>query len=122
GSLIRALSANNIALRLAILTAAIGTLALFASGYYYDRYSLDTAWTVCIAVPLLVPWQKRMARAMAAAALVVVAVFSMLAVQEYFRWQRARWRAFDDLRSRGVAVTQIDAGAEAFGFYELANR
>src|SRR5262249_25641154 len=58
---------SNVVLRLAILTAAIGTLALFASGFYYDRYSLDTAWAVVIALPLIVPWQKRAARVAAVA-------------------------------------------------------
>src|SRR5262249_13104319 len=112
---------QNVVARLAALTAAIGTLALFASGFYYDRYSLDSAWAVVIALPLVVPWQKRAARVGAIAALVVIALFSTLSVQEYFRWQRARWKAFDDLRARGVAAAQIDGGAEAFGLYELAD-
>jgi hypothetical protein len=76
---------------------------------------------VVIALPLIVPWQKRAARTAAVIALAVIAVFSTLAVQEYFRWQRARWRAFDDLRARGIAAEQIEGGAEAFGFYELAD-
>lgn len=120
-ALIRAFAAGSIALRLAILTAALGTLALFASGYYYDRYSLDSAWAVGIALPLIVPWEKRLARSIAAAGLIAIAIFSTLSVQEYFRWQRARWTAFHELRARGVAVAQIDGGAEAFGFYELAD-
>ena len=120
-ALVRAFGGANLVLRLAILTVAIGTLALFASGYYYDRYSLDSAWAVCVALPMIIPWQKRLVRIAAVAALVLIAAFSALAVQEYFRWQRARWTAFDDLRARGVAMVQIDGGAEAFGFYELAN-
>jgi len=120
-ALIRAFAKGSLALRLAILTAALGTLALFASGYYYDRYSLDSAWAVVIALPLVVPWEKRLARRIAAAGLIAIAVFSTLSVQEYFRWQRARWTAFHDLRARGVAVERIDGGAEAFGFYELAD-
>lgn len=119
--LIRGMRQTGVAGRLAVLTAVIGTLALFASGYYYDRYSLDAAWSLCIALPLAIPWSKRLARNAAIAALAVIAVFSTLAVQEYFRWQTARWKAFDDLRAHGVAVTQIDGGGEAFGFYELAN-
>ena len=106
---------ENIVARLAILTAAIGTLALFASGLYYDRYSLDSAWAVVIALPLLAPWQKRAARAAAVIALVIIAVFSTLAVQEYFRWQRARWTAFQALRAQGIAVTQIDGGSLTIG-------
>jgi hypothetical protein len=105
---------------LAALAAAFGTLVLFGSGYYYDRYSLDTAWPVCLALPLLVPWDKRLARALGGLALACMAVFSTLAVQEHFIWQRARWTAWHDLRARGIAVDQIDGGAEAGGLYELA--
>lgn len=107
--------------QIAALTAAVSTLALFASGYYYDRYSLDSAWMICLALPLAIPWERRAARALAAVALVVIAFFSTFAIQEHFRWQRARWTAWDDLRARGIEVRQIDGGAEALGLYELAN-
>jgi hypothetical protein len=112
---------RGLSFRLLALSAAIGTLALFGSGYYYDRDSLDSAWMVCLALPLVVPWERRLARALAAVALIVVALFSLLAVQEHFVWQRTRWRAWRDLRARGVAIQQIDGGAEASGLYELAH-
>ena len=112
---------KNCALLLAVAFAVTGTLALFGSGYYYDRYSLDSAWAVAIALPIVIPWGKRLARIAALCALVAVAFFSSLAVQEYFRWNRARWDAFNSLRSRGVAVERIDGGTEPYALYELAD-
>jgi Dolichyl-phosphate-mannose-protein mannosyltransferase len=107
--------------QLAALMAAIGTLALFGSGYYYDRYSLDSAWTCCLVLPIVVPWERRSARVLAAVALAAIAAFSTLSVQEHFVWQRARWTAWNDLRGQGIDISQIDGGGEATGFYELAN-
>jgi hypothetical protein len=101
------------------VAAIAGTVALFASGYYYDRYSLDSAWAVVLALPLVVPWEKRAARIASVAALIAIACFSTFMVQEHFAWQRARWQAWGDLRARGVAVNRIDGGGEAFAFYEL---
>jgi dolichyl-phosphate-mannose-protein mannosyltransferase len=106
---------------LSVFTAAVATLALFASGYYYDRYSLDSAWMLVLALPLIVPWERKLARVLTIAALLALAFFSPLAVQEHFSWQRARWQAWNDLRARGIAVTQIDGGGEATGLYELAD-
>jgi 4-amino-4-deoxy-L-arabinose transferase-like glycosyltransferase len=116
---------GGLVLQLALAGAAAGTLALFGSGYYYDRYSLDSAWVVVLALPLLTPplneRRRRFARLLACVALACVAAFALLSVQEYFCWQRARWQVWDAFRAQGIAVEQIDGGAEAFGFYELAH-
>jgi hypothetical protein len=105
---------------LALGAALFGSLALFGSGLYVDRYSLDSAWPLVIALPLLLPWQSRAVRVVSIAALVIVAAFSTLAVQEYFSWNRARWTAINDLRAHGVPITSINAGAEPFYLYELS--
>ena len=105
---------------LALGAALFGSLALFGSGLYVDRYSLDSAWPLVIALPLMLPWQSRAVRSVSIAALVIVAAFATLAVQEYFSWNRARWTAINDLRARGVAITSINAGAEPFYLYELS--
>ena len=105
---------------LALGSALFGSLALFGSGLYVDRYSLDSAWSLVIALPLMLPWQSRAVRCMSVLALAIIAVFSTLAVQEYFSWNRARWTAINDLRASGVAVTSINAGAEPFYLYELS--
>lgn len=107
--------------RLALAWAVCGTCVLFASGYYYDRYSLDSAWTVAVALPFVLPWDRRAVRVLAAVALLIAATLSTIGVQENFAWNRARWRAFDDLRRQGIDERQIDAGAEAFALFELRN-
>lgn len=96
-----------------------GTMALFGSGLYTDRYSFDATWAAGLMLPLVIPWNRRTVRVVVAALIVAVAVFDVLAVQEYFAWNRARWTAIDALRSKGVPIEQIDGGAEPFNFYEL---
>jgi hypothetical protein len=117
---LRRASRSNASL-LALGAALFGSLALFGSGLYVDRYSLDSAWPLVIALPLMIPWQSRAVRGFSIAGLIVIAIFSMLSVQEYFSWNRARWKAIDDLRARGVAITSINAGAEPFYLYELSH-
>ena len=115
----RASRANGSLLALGV--ALVGSLGLFGSGLYVDRYSFDSAWPLVIALPLILPWESRAVRAVSAVALVAVMTFSTLAVQEYFSWNRARWTAIRDLRAHGVAVTAINAGAESFYLYELSH-
>jgi hypothetical protein len=103
---------------LSLGTAIVGTAALLGSGLYVDRYSLDSAWSLVIFLPLVIPWER--AKGVAIASLIVIAVFSTLSVAEYHDWNRVRWRAFEDLRARGISYRQIDGGAEVWNLYELA--
>jgi hypothetical protein len=112
---------NELAMRLAVASALIGTAALCLSGYYYDRYSLDSAWALVIALPLAIPWERAGTRVAALIALLAIGFFSVMGVQEYFAWNRARWSMWQQLRARGVALERIDGGTEAWSFYELAN-
>jgi hypothetical protein len=105
---------------LAASFAAVGTAGLCASGTYVDRYAWDAAWSVGLLLPFFVPWERRIARAVAIAVLVVVAVFDVGSMQEYFSWNRARWTAYRELLVRGVPPADIDGGSEPFSFYELA--
>lgn len=105
---------------LAALFALAGTIALLGSGLYVDRYALDSAWALSVALPFAVPWERRAARIAAAAALVLVAVFDVCAIHDDFAWNRARWAALAELRGRGVAVHDVDAGGEPWAFYEIA--
>jgi hypothetical protein len=105
---------------LAVALAVVGTAALIGSGLYTDRYSLDSAWSIGIALPLVVPWEKRWARTVAIVVLFAVAMFSVLSVQQYFAWNRQRWAAYDSLRARGIAVTDIDGGSEPTNLYEVS--
>ena len=101
--------------RLPVLQIVFGTLILFGSGLFFDRYSLDAAWAIVIALPLM----GIMRKPIVIPALIIVALFSTLAVREHFAWQRARWTAFHDLRAHGVALDEIDGGAEIEGYFEL---
>jgi hypothetical protein len=105
---------------LSVALAATGTAALIGSGLYTDRYALDSAWSIGIALPLVVPWEKRWAGTTAVVVLVAVAMFSVLSVQQYFAWNRQRWAAYDSLRARGIAVTDIDGGSEPTNLYEVS--
>jgi len=118
-AVLRRASRTNASL-LALGSALFGSLALFGSGLYVDRYSLDSAWPLVIALPLMLPWQSRAIRVVSTAALILVAAFSIFSVQEYFSWNRARWTAINDLRAHGVPITSINAGAEPFYLYELS--
>ncbi|HET7711908.1 MAG TPA: hypothetical protein VFL80_08255 [Thermoanaerobaculia bacterium] len=100
--------------------ALVGTLALCVSGQYIDRYSLDSAWSIGLLLPLVIAWNRPVARWIAGIAVMGMAVFCILAVQEYFSWNRLRWVAFWELRNRGVRLEEIDAGAEPFLFYEVS--
>ncbi len=95
-------------------------MALFGSGLYVDRYSFDSVWSVGLAMPFLIPWNRRSIRVLVLVALIAVATFDVFSVQEYFAWNRARWDALDSLRSRGVPIEQIDAGSEPFNFFEIS--
>ena len=44
--------------------------------------------------------------------IVVLALFSIGATQEYLDWNRARWAAFSDLQSRGITLARLDGGYE----------
>jgi hypothetical protein len=105
---------------LAAAFAAAGTAGLYASGTYVDRYAWDSAWSVGLLLPLFVPWDRRVARAIAITALVAIMTFDIGSMQEYFSWNRARWTAYRELLARGVPPADIDGGSEPFSFYELA--
>jgi len=107
--------------RRAQLFVLFGTLALLGSGLYVDRYALDSAWALAVALPLVVPWERRAARIVACVALAALAIFDVCAIHDDFAWNRARWAAFEGLRARGVAVGDIDAGAEPWYLHEIAN-
>jgi hypothetical protein len=119
-SILVALKRATLLLTLAVALAFTGTVGLMGAGIYADRYSLDSAWSIGIALALIVPWEKRMARAAAIVALSSIAIFSTFSVQEYFAWNRARWQAFHALRNLGIAVADIDGGNEPKSWYEVS--
>jgi hypothetical protein len=104
---------------LSLGTALVGTAALLGSGLYVDRYSLDSAWSLAIFLPLVIPWQR--AKLAAITSLIIIIIFSTYSVAEYHAWNRARWKAVAELRTRGIPITDIDGGAEVWSLYELSH-
>ncbi len=104
---------------LSLGTALAGTAALLGSGLYVDRYSLDSAWSLVIFLPLVIPWDR--AKIVAVTSVIVIAVFSVTSVAEYHAWNGARWKAVAGLRARGVPITEIDGGAEVWSLYEMSH-
>lgn len=102
-------------------SAAIYLLPMLVSGLF-DRYLISV-------VPLLaacfVGPQRRLsrnprrARALPAAlALALLAVFAVAGTRDYLVWNRARWKALDDLvELRGVPPHDIDGGFEFNGWH-----
>jgi Dolichyl-phosphate-mannose-protein mannosyltransferase len=111
--------ARSLVILLAATHALLHTAGLCASAAWFDRYSIDSAWTVIFILPVFVAWPAKPARIVTIVALAAVALFTVLSVQEYFAWNRARWTAYWNLRRAGVAVTAIDGGAEAYNTFEV---
>jgi len=111
---------GNLLFQLAGVSAIVGTATLIVSYQYIDRYALDTAWPVLFVLALTLRWDLTRVRVAATTTLVVFAVFCTLATQEYFSWNRARWAAWWELRNRGIAIKQIDGGAEPYLYYEMS--
>ena len=61
---------------------------------------------------MLVGRAGKPARLLAGTAVVVVALFSVFATQEYLRWNEARWQAFSRLKANGVTMARMDGGYE----------
>jgi Dolichyl-phosphate-mannose-protein mannosyltransferase len=104
---------------LAATHALLHTAGLCVSAAYFDRYAIDSAWTVIFILPFFVAWPAKRARMATIVTVAAVALFTVLSVQEYFAWNRARWTAYWNLRRAGVALTSIDGGSEAFTTFEL---
>ena len=129
---------RNAAVLLAIGYVVAHTAALCASAAYFDRYALSSAWPVAIVLAAVTTRSPGVGRRgsgigektktshlapMWTATLTVmllIAVFDIFAVDEYFAWQRARWSAWYDLRRSGVSFREIDAGSEPFDLMERA--
>jgi hypothetical protein len=90
----------------------VATCGLFVSGIYFDRYSVDSLWTLAILIPVLAGKLSGLVRAVAAASVLFIGTFSALATQEYIRWNAARWTAYARLEASGISLARIDGGYE----------
>jgi hypothetical protein len=117
---------------LTVATAAAywgGILLLFFWDHqFFDRYILYLLPFAIIAVtatPGMGPathgrwWRVPLA----VGCLAVYAAFAVAGTHDYIAWNRARWRALDDLvLTRGVAPNQIDGGYEVNGWMQHDTR
>jgi len=111
---------RNAGFLVALAFTLFASLGLLGNSLYVDRYALDSAWPMAIALALVLPWDRVSLRWTFVAALLLIVFFDVAAMHDYFAWNQARWTAINGLRSRGVPVQSIDGGAEAFAFYEMA--
>lgn len=103
GALLAHLSASH---------AVAATGILFVSGVYFDRYTIDSHWALVLFLPPLIDFSRSATRIIILAMLLLLGAFSVLGVQEYLNWNRARWEAFRWLRHQGVSAEQMDGGYE----------
>ncbi|MBI2212173.1 MAG: glycosyltransferase family 39 protein [Acidobacteria bacterium] len=97
---------------IAVTHCVLATSTLFVSGIYFDRYTVDSLWTLAVLVPVLSGRVAFPERAVAVSGALLVAMFSALATQEYIRWNAARWEAYGRLRTDGISLARIDGGYE----------
>ncbi len=86
---------------------------------YYDRYVLPAVFPVCLVTAscLPVPRKTRLFRPVAFA-WALFFVFSLVCLQDYMAWNRARWSAIESLRTEWHAPdSEIDGGYEFNGMY-----
>ena len=88
---------------------------LFAINYY-ERYFL-LIYFVAVAVAMMFVNINKRTRIMAGTLLFVLYVLSIIMVHDYFSWNRARFRAANQLLKQGVKPSEMDAGYEFTGWY-----
>lgn len=110
--IVRALRHSSVLVRFSAVYLLLGTMLTVLIRVFFDRYTLDTAWPLALLLPLLAAEARPRARAVAIAALVLLAIFGIGATAEYHAWNRARWEAYAFLRASGVTLAQMDGGYE----------
>jgi len=103
---------EGVLIDMAVVHCTVATCGLFVSGIYFDRYSVDSLWTLAILVPVLAGRIPVLVRAVAVTTMLAVGAFGVLATQEYLHWNAARWTAFARLQARGISLARIDGGYE----------
>jgi hypothetical protein len=88
--------------------------ALLSAGKLYDRYLVPALpFLIAVSATAVASANVRTARkVMATLSFVLLAAFAVCGTRDYFSWNRARWRALDELAGTGVAAADIDGGFE----------
>ncbi len=95
---------------------------LLINSYYFDRYQLLFVPFLIILLPFQsVEHNSKIAfwRWLAFGSL---ALFSILGTHDYLDWNRARWRALQQLESAGISPRQIDGGFEYNAWKQTGKR
>jgi hypothetical protein len=100
------------AVELSVLHCVAATVALVPSGIYFDRYCVDSLWSLAILIPALAGGLQRWKVAAVAVLSGLTMTFAILSTQEYLEWNRVRWQAYHDLRAEGVGLERMDGGYE----------
>ncbi|HZQ06898.1 MAG TPA: glycosyltransferase family 39 protein [Anaerolineae bacterium] len=103
-------------LALIYLTTLILALASLTFFTYFERYLLPLLPGVIILL-LDVTRRVRVSILAGAVGLIVVALFSIALMQDYFAWNQVRWDAGRDLLTHGAPVERIDGGYEWNGWH-----
>jgi len=101
---------------LILFLAAGAWLALAITGEaYFDRYNIPV---MILLLTALVPnhQPKVSIYQITAGILIVTSLFSMIAVHDYFSWQKSRRLALDYLEAQDIQPAQIDGGFEYNGW------
>lgn len=85
----------------------------------FDRYLLSPLVPLCLLFAGQLPLGKhRLAPLFVAAPCLLLLLFSLICVQDYMAWNRARWAAIDELITvHGADPLQIDGGFEYNGMH-----
>jgi hypothetical protein len=109
---------NEVAL-FGMMFSLLSLIAVLVSYRYdvFDRYHYSGILGLTIALAILLPKSSESRlRRVGIIWIALLAVFSTLGVHDYFRWQEARAQLLAQAQSRGIAVSQIDAGFEPNGW------
>lgn len=85
---------------------------------YFDRYLLPACIPMLLYAAAGLNLRGKFARLWIGAPVAAMYIFSIVSLQDYLAWNRARWDAIETLRSKyGAVKEQIDGGYEFNGLY-----
>jgi hypothetical protein len=91
----------------------LGASAILAfSQLWFDRYTLDATWPLCLWLVARRRPAGRTAAGSAAVLLLLFALFDVFSVRDYLQWNRDRNEAWQSLIQKGVSPMQINGGVE----------
>ena len=114
-------------LHLAVVALYLGAIAGLEEGYWFDRYLIFPLPMLMASVSLVAGQSGDLCLHVrknlpAWSALMLLGAFSVAVTHDYLAWNRARWRALDELTQNGeVPPARIDGGFE-FNGWQAGNR